>query len=111
MQLGLAPPRPVPDNLIVLGLRGHRSCSRRARAGPSKKGRKGRAEEEGQRQRWQRQWRGRAQVLALRHGQDPAVADRAHGTEDSVQRLWREVQVGQAGARVQARGEPDFCSD
>ena len=47
-------------------------------------------------------------MLALRNGQDTTVADWAHGPKDIVQRVRREVQVGPAGARVQARSQPDF---
>ena len=48
---------------------------------------------------------------ALRVGEDAAVEDGADGAEDAVQRLRREVQVGEAGAGVQAGGEPDVRAD
>ena len=52
-----------------------------------------------------------AEVPALRNGQDPTVADWAHGPKNALQRVRREVQVWAAGARVQARREPNVCSD
>ncbi|KAE9445589.1 hypothetical protein C3L33_22513, partial [Rhododendron williamsianum] len=52
-----------------------------------------------------------ATVHALRVGEDAAVAGRAPGAEDAVQRVRRAVQVGAAGAGVQASGEPDVRAD
>lgn len=60
--------------------------------------------------RRQRRRRGE-EVPPLRHGQDAAVADRAVGPEDAVQRLRRKVQVGPAGTGIPARCEPDVCAD
>ncbi|GFQ07007.1 gata transcription factor 12 [Phtheirospermum japonicum] len=54
---------------------------------------------------------GGEEVPALRHRQDAAVEDGAHGPEDTVQRVRGEVQVGPARARVSARVEPDICFD
>lgn len=47
----------------------------------------------------------------LRGGEDSAVADRAHGTEDAVQRVRGQVQVGSAGAGIPARSEPHLRVD
>lgn len=48
---------------------------------------------------------------ALCVGEDASVEDRAVGPEDIVQRVRREVQIRQARAGVQARGEPDLHAD
>ena len=93
MQLDLSPPRCLPDD-VAFTARARRATE------------EARTAEEGHGGR-----RGGPEVPALRHGQDAAVADRAHGPEDPVQRVRREVQVGPAGAGVQARGEPDVCAD
>lgn len=50
-------------------------------------------------------------MSALRNGQNAAVADRAHGPKNTLQCMRREVQVREAGARVQARRKPNFCAD
>ncbi|KAH0989845.1 hypothetical protein GBA52_001328 [Prunus armeniaca] len=54
---------------------------------------------------------GRPEVPALRDGQDAAVADRAHGSEDAVQRVRGPVQVRSARTRVPTRLEPDVRAD
>lgn len=54
---------------------------------------------------------GRAEVPALCHGQDPSVADRAHGPQDALQCLRGPIQVGPARAGVSARCQPDFYAD
>ena len=51
------------------------------------------------------------EVPPLRRREDTAVADRAHGPEDALQCVRREVQVGSVGARVQACGEPNVHVD
>lgn len=48
---------------------------------------------------------------ALLVGENAAVEGGAVGAEDSVQRVRRAVQVGKAGAGVQAGGEPDVRAD
>lgn len=45
---------------------------------------------------------------ALRFGEDATVEDRAAGTENPLQRVRGEVQVGASGAGVQAGSEPDI---
>lgn len=54
---------------------------------------------------------GRAEVPALCHGQDPSVADRAHGPQDALQCLRGPIQVRPARAGVPARCQPDFYAD
>lgn len=55
-------------------------------------------------QRW-------AEMLALRHRQDSAVANRTHGTQNSVQCLRGQVQVGATRTWISTRSEPDICVD
>lgn len=45
----------------------------------------------------------------LRIGEDASVADWAHGSQDAVQCMWGQVQVGSARARIPTRCEPDIC--
>ena len=59
---------------------------------------------DGRRRRW-------ASVSPLRYRQDAAVADGSNGSEDSVQRLRREVQIGTSCAGVPAGGESDVRVD
>ncbi|GMN56334.1 hypothetical protein TIFTF001_025448 [Ficus carica] len=51
------------------------------------------------------------QVRTLRIGEDAAVADGPNGPEDAVQRVRREIQIGPARPRVQARREPNIHAD
>lgn len=60
-------------------------------------------ERDSQRRRTQRG----AAVPALRVGEDPAVAKRADGSEDPMQRVRGPVQVGPARARIPTRRQPD----
>ena len=47
----------------------------------------------------------RTQMPSLRRGEDAAVANGTDGTENSMQRVRREVQVREAGAGIPAGGE------
>lgn len=64
--------------------------------------------EEGRRGR--HRWR-RPEMPALRHGQDAAVADWAHGPEDALQCVRGPVQVWEAGTGVSACCEPNVYAD
>lgn len=55
-------------------------------------------------------WR-RPEMPALRHGQDAAVADWAHGPENALQCVRGPVQVRAAGAGVSACCEPNVYAD
>lgn len=54
---------------------------------------------------------GDSKVPPLRGGENPAVADGAHGAEDAVQRVRGQVQVGSACTRVPTRREPHLRVD
>lgn len=55
--------------------------------------------------------RRRAEMPALRHGQDAPVADWAHGPENALQCVRGPVQVWAVGAGVSACGEPNVYAD
>ena len=48
---------------------------------------------------------------ALCFGENAAMANGAIGTEDAMQRMRREVQVGSTCARIPTRSKPDFRVD
>lgn len=52
-----------------------------------------------------------AALHSLRVGQDAAVADGSTRAKNSLQRLWRAIQVRAARARVPAGGKPHLCPD
>lgn len=50
-------------------------------------------------------------MLALRIGENAAVAHGTTGTQDAMQRVWREVQVGSARTRIPTGCESDVRAD
>lgn len=53
--------------------------------------------------------RWRPEVPALRGREDPAVANRAYGSQNAVQCMWCPIQIGSVGTRIPTRLEPDVC--
>lgn len=114
MQLDFPAPPRLRNDVIVLVL----ARARRRRFGPAastafdgrygEKNGQGGSEKEGERDRSRRAGE---EMPALRHRQDAAVADGAHGPQDALQRLWGPIQVGPARAGVPARSQPDILAD